>query len=126
MGSKKMLPSYIRSPGPHDNRVLTYSTHHRRIQDFVRGGARPSWPPLDPRLTIWGSNFCGEGGGGKAPLAPPPGSAPAHGHHLLNIDAMPSPGLQYMSYTISTGGCQPHESCSVSVACHSRADMRTC
>ena len=60
---------------------------HRRIQDFVRGGgARPSWPPggggkallapgggkallapLDPRLTIWGSNFLW-GGGAKAPL----------------------------------------------------------
>ena len=52
---------------------------HRRIQDFVRGGQGPLGPrgakallvPLDPRLTIWGSNFfCGGGGGGKAPLAP--------------------------------------------------------
>ena len=56
---------------------------HRRIQDFVRGGkallARGGGPkallaPLDPRLTIWGSNFLW-GGGANAPL-PPPGSAP--------------------------------------------------
>ena len=52
---------------------------HRRIQDFVRGGPMPSWhpgggkallAPLDPRLTIWGSNFLW-GGGAKAPLPPP-------------------------------------------------------
>ena len=58
---------------------LGYPTH-RRIQDFVRGGQGPLGPrgggggkaflaPLDPRLTIWGSNFLW--GGPKAPLAPP-------------------------------------------------------
>ena len=67
---------------PHilNTKKITGLPGHRRIQDFVRGGgARPSWPPpLDPRLTIWGSNFLwGGGGGGKAPLPPPPGSAPA-------------------------------------------------
>ena len=54
---------------------------HRRIQDFVRGGkallppprggAKALLAPLDPRLTIWGSNILWGGGGGKAPLPPP-------------------------------------------------------
>ena len=57
--------------------VRVVSTH-RRIQDFVRGGqvpvgpggggSMPSWPPLDPRLTIWGSNLLWGGGA----LGPPP------------------------------------------------------
>ena len=44
---------------------------HRRIQDFVRGG-KALLAPLDPRLTIWGSNFLWGGQGGQGPLAPPP------------------------------------------------------
>ena len=54
---------------------------HRRIQDFVRGGPRPSWPPggggkallapLDPRLTIWGNNILWGGGGPRPPWPPP-------------------------------------------------------
>ena len=54
-----------------------YLHKHRRIQDFVRGGPRPSWPPgggakaLLARASLFGGAiFCGEGGA-KAPLAPP-------------------------------------------------------
>ena len=36
----------------HINNISIYIHIHRRIQDFVGGGARPPWPPLDPRLTI--------------------------------------------------------------------------
>ena len=50
---------------------------HRRIQDFVGGGAKAPLAPLDPRLTIvlpsivWGGGiFLWGGGGAKAPLAP--------------------------------------------------------
>ena len=53
---------------------LIWGVTHRRIQDFVRG-AKALLAPLDPRLTIWGSNFCGEGGGGgplDPRLSPPP------------------------------------------------------
>ena len=51
---------------------------HRRIQDCVRGGQGPLGPPggakallapLDPRLTIWGSNILW-GGGAKRALWP--------------------------------------------------------
>ena len=51
---------------------------HRRIQDFVRGGGQG---PLGPRggakallaraSLFRGAIFCGEGGGAKAPVAPP-------------------------------------------------------
>ena len=55
---------------------------HRRIQDFVTGGkallaprgggAKALLAPLDPRLTIWGSNFLWGGGGARPPWPPPP------------------------------------------------------
>ena len=43
-----------------DDPVLKSCTFHRRIQDFVRGGQyfvgrggpRPPWPPLDPRMLL--------------------------------------------------------------------------
>ena len=56
----------------HRRRLGMYSLcFHRRIQDFVRGGGgQGPLGPLDPRLTIWGSNFLWGGGGGKAPLPP--------------------------------------------------------
>ena len=44
-----------------DDPVLKSCTFHRRIQDFVRGGPRPSWPP-------GGQYFVG---GGQGPLGPP-------------------------------------------------------
>ena len=63
------------------------TTNHRRIQDFVGGGKAPS-PGSAPdycaavnylatQIHICEGFFGGEGGA-KAPLAPPPGSAPAN------------------------------------------------
>ena len=57
-----------------DDPVLKSCTFHRRIQDFVRGGPRPSWPP-------GGQYFVG---GGQGPLGPPPGSA--HAFAPFNCD----------------------------------------
>ena len=56
---------------------------HRRIQDFVRGGAKALLAPgggggakaLLARASLFGGAiFCGEGGGPRPPW-PPPGSA---------------------------------------------------
>ena len=66
------------------------SLYHRRIQDFVGGGPRP---PIGPPWTRAWLLCCRKlfshtnsylwrvflrGGGGKAPLPPPPGSAPVN------------------------------------------------
>ena len=50
-----LAPPGSRAPGDYSN--ILDITCHRRIQDFVRGGPRPSWPP---------------GGGGPRPSWPAP------------------------------------------------------
>ena len=100
--------------------------YHRRIQDFVRGGGKALLAPrgakallvprgeallapLDPRLTIWGSNFLW-GGGAKAPLARPPGSAPAYQelrrtpYNIIHVTFyICSGGTQEQRYILSSG-----------------------
>ena len=64
--------------------IEIYHTAHRRIQDFVRGGAKALLAPgggggkaLLARASLFGGAiFCGEGGGPRPPW-PPPGSAHA-------------------------------------------------
>ena len=76
-GQHKMVQPYCTNTNPYHSELTTI-WFHRRIQDFVRGGPRPSWPPGGggPRPSWPAPHYLGEQyfvgrGGGPRPPWPP-------------------------------------------------------